>query len=243
MAEPPGSFAEKSPDEWSIEKERILRNKIAELGLRIEGTYLEAIVQRLYAELEAAGIQLKPKVYLSDEWSCPDGVPVIGIPFYLADKNLSRIEDEMMDGIEAETEEEILGYLRHEAGHAFNYAHKLYENQEWLGVFGDYSAPYRDDYVPQPFSRNYVRHIAGWYAQKHPDEDFAETFAVWLNPHSNWREAYRDWGCYAKLLYVDKIVRQYGPKPPLVTGEDYDFASEPVVHSSIEEHYKKTRPA
>ena len=241
MAETPGSFAEKSPDEWSLEKERILQNKIDELGLRIEGTYLEELVKRLYAELDAAGIALKPKVYLSDEWSCPDGVPVIGIPFYLADSKLSRLEEEMMDGIEAQTEEEILGYLRHEAGHTFNYAHKLYETDEFLRVFGDYSAPYRDDYVPQPFSRNYVRHIPGWYAQKHPDEDFSETFAVWLDPHSNWREAYRDWGCYDKLLYVDRIVREYGPRAPVVSGEDYDFASEALVYS-IEEHYKKTRP-
>jgi hypothetical protein len=241
MAEPSGSFAEKGHDDWSIEKERILQNKIAELGLRIEGTYLQTVVERLYAELDAAGIALKPKVYLSDEWSCPDGVPVIGIPFYLADRKLSRLEDEMMDGIEAETEEEILSYLRHEAGHAFNYAHKLYDTEEWLATFGTYSAPYRDDFVPQPFSRNYVRHIPGWYAQKHPDEDFAETFAVWLDPHSNWREAYRDWGCYQKLLYVDEIVRQYGPKAPVVTGEDYDFASEALVYS-IAEHYKKTRP-
>jgi hypothetical protein len=243
MAEPPFVFAEKSSDEWSLEKARILQRKIAELGLRIEGTYLQAIVERLYAELKAAGIELRPKVYLSDEWSCPDGVPVIGIPFYLADKKLSRLEDEMMDGIEAETEEEILRYLRHEAGHAFNYAHKLYQNEEWLRVFGDYGKPYRDDYVPQPFSRNYVRHIPGWYAQKHPDEDFSETFAVWLDPHSNWREVYRDWGCYAKLLFVDRIVAEYGRRPPVVTGEDYDFASEPIVHASIEEHYEKMRPA
>ena len=241
MAEAPGTFAEKPNDEWSIEKERILQRKIHELGLRIEGTYLEAIVKRLYAELDAAGILLKPKVYLSDEWACPDGVPVIGIPFYLADRKLVRLEDEMMDGIEAETEEEILSYLRHEAGHAFNYAYKLYETEEWLRTFGAYSMPYRDDFVPQPFSRNYVRHIPGWYAQKHPDEDFSETFAVWLDPHSNWREAYRDWGCYGKLLYVDKTVRHYGPKPPVITGEDYDLASQ-VLEYSIEEHYKRTRP-
>jgi hypothetical protein len=242
MPEPPGSFAEKSHDEWSLEKERILQRRIAELGLRIEGTYLEQIVERLYGELDAAGIAFKPKVYLSDEWACPDGVPVIGIPFYLADRKLARLEDEMMDGIETETEEEILSYLRHEAGHAFNYAHKLYETELWLRTFGDYSLPYRDEFVPQPFSRNYVRHIPGWYAQKHPDEDFSETFAVWLDPHSNWREAYKDWGCYGKLLYVDRVVREYGPRTPVVTGEDYDLASEALV-CSIEEHYQKMRPA
>jgi hypothetical protein len=235
-------FAEAAKDEWSNERERLLQRKIADMGLRIEGTYLEPIVGGLYDELERAGIRLKPKVYLSDEWACPDGVPVIGIPFYLADPKLSRIEDEMMDGVEAKTESEILSYLRHEAGHAFNYAYKLYETPGWRETFGDISLPYNDEYTPQPFSRNFVRHIPGWYAQKHPDEDFSETFAVWLTPDSNWRELYRGWGCYKKLQYVDAIVREYGQRAPLVSGEDYDFGSDALVYS-VADHYARTRPA
>lgn len=242
MAEHPGPFAEKAHADWSAERERLLQRKINDLGLKIEGTHLERIVGDLYAELERAGIALRPKVYLSDEWSCPDGVPVIGIPFYLADERLCRIEDEMMDGVEAQTDEEILGYLRHEAGHAFNYAHKLYATEEWERLFGSFALPYLEDFTPRPFSRNYVRHIAGWYAQKHPDEDFSETFAVWLTPDSDWQNAYRGWGCYPKLLYVDRIVKELGRKPPVVTGEDYDFASEELVHS-IAEHYRRTRPS
>lgn len=241
MAEHAG-FVEKSPDDWSVERERLMQNRIKDLNLKIEGTYLERIVERLYAELGAVGIELRPKVYLSDEWSCPDGVPVIGIPFYLADERLSRIEDEMMDGVEAQTEEEILSYLRHEAGHAFNYAHKLYETPEWERLFGSFHRPYLEDYTPRPFSRDFVRHIPGWYAQKHPDEDFSESFAVWLTPGSNWQQVYRDWGCYPKLLYVERIVRERGRSAPLVTGADYDFAAEELLHS-IDEHYRKTRPS
>lgn len=236
----PGFEATKDSD-WSLERERLLAHKITDLGLKIEGTYLEQIVRRLHDELDRAGIQFKPFVYLSDEWSCPDRVPVIGVPFYLADPKLSRIEDEMMDGIEASTEEEILGYLRHEAGHAINYAYKLYETEEWRQVFGSFDLPYLDEYTPQPFSRRYVRHIPGWYAQKHPDEDFSETFAVWLTPGSNWQEVYRDWGCYPKLQYVERIVREIGPRPPLVTGADYDFTAEALTHS-VAEHYQRTRP-
>jgi len=234
-------FSESTHEDWSRERERLLRQNIQELGLKIEGTYLEGLVKKLWDELEAAGIRMKFKVYLSNEWSCPDGVPVIGVPFYLADKRLSRIEAEIMEGVEAETEEQILGYLRHEAGHAFNYAYKLYETEEWHELFGPYSRPYREDYTPNPFSRNYVRHIPGWYAQKHPDEDFAESFAVWLDPHSNWREAYKDWGCFKKLLYVEKVVKQLGDKAPLVTGEDYDWSTEEMPYS-VEEHYKRTVP-
>jgi len=185
----PPDFEGNKDADWSLEREKLLANKITDLGLKIEGTYLEKLVQRLHAELDQAGIKFKPFVYLSDEWSCPDRVPVIGVPFYLVDPKLSRIEDEMMDGIEASTEEEILGYLRHEAGHAFNYAYKLYDTDRWREIFGSFDLPYLEEYTPQPFSRRFVRHIPGWYAQKHPDEDFAESFAVWLTPDSNWREA------------------------------------------------------
>jgi hypothetical protein len=229
-------------EEWLAERARILKASIDQLGLRIEGTYLEQLVTRLYGELEAAGIRFKPKVYLADEWACPDGVPVIGIPFYLADEKLSRIEDEIMDGIEASSEDTVLAYLRHEAGHAINYAYRLHELPEWNRVFGEYSAPYRDDFVPTPFSRNYVRHIPGFYAQKHPDEDFSETFAVWLTPGSRWQEVYRGRGAYEKLEYVDRLMREIGDKPPVVTGEDYDFAADALVHS-LDEHYRRTKPS
>jgi hypothetical protein len=241
ISKPQVPFVEAPPDTWSAQREHLMQRRITDLGLTIEGTYLETIVQGLYAELGAAGIKLRPKVYLSNEWSCPDGVPVIGIPFYLADPKLSRIEDEIMDGVEAQSELEISSYLRHEAGHAFNYAHKLFETPEWRALFGEMSLPYLEDYTPRPFSRDFVRHIPGWYAQKHPDEDFSETFAIWLTPDSNWREVYRGWGCYKKLEYVERIVRERGQADPLVTGEDYDFDAEAMVYS-VAEHYRQTRP-
>lgn len=240
MSTPQVPFVESVPDGWSQERDALLRGRIKDLGLKIEGTYLEKIIEQLYAELAASGISLRPKVYLSNEWSCPDGVPVIGIPFYLADPRLARIEDEMMDGVEAQSEQEILSYLRHEAGHAFNYAYKLYETSAWRELFGEFLLPYLEEYKPKPFSRDYVRHIPGWYAQKHPDEDFSESFAVWLTPDSHWREVYRGWGCYKKLSYVDDIVRELGRTVPPVSGDDYDFANDDLVYS-VAEHYEQTR--
>jgi hypothetical protein len=230
---------EDSAESWSAERENLLHKKLNELGLTLEGTRLEKLVERLYEDLERTGIKFKPKTYLSDEWGCPEAIPIIGIPFYLADERLSRIEDEIMEGIEAESDDEILSYLRHEAGHAFNYAYKLYETEEWHHIFGPYSRPYRDDYKPHPFSRNFVRHIPGWYAQKHPDEDFAETFAVWIMPDSNWQKTYEGWGCYKKLLYVDRVVSKFGATEPLVTAEDYDVTDD--LSDSIGEHYEKFR--
>jgi hypothetical protein len=218
-------FAETRARSDAEARERLLASKISELGLKIEGSRLEPLVAELYRELEAAGIELRPRVYLSDEWGCPDGVPLIGVPFYLADPGLSALQKEILDSIEAESDEEILAYLRHEAGHAFNYAYRLHESEEWHEIFGPYSRPYLEDYVPNPFSRSFVRHIPGWYAQKHPDEDFAETFAVWLTPGSDWRREYEGWECLRKLEYVERSVKRAGRTPPLVP-VDYDEAGD-----------------
>jgi len=173
---------------------------------------LEKYVQQLYAELSAKGLTgFRPAVYLSDEWSCPDKEPIIGVPFYLADPKIAELERAIND---LEDEREILMYLRHEAGHAFNYAYLLYETREWLDLFGPFDRPYVDDYKPVPFSRKYVRHIAGWYAQKHPDEDFAESFAVWLTPDSDWKRRYARWPALRKLQYVDRVARELADSPP-----------------------------
>ncbi len=202
-----------TPDE---ELSRLLSTKICELDLRIEGTSLETLIRQLYSELETAGIIFKPGTYLSDEWGCPQKVPVIGIPFYLVDPSLTLLE-EQMTGVEAETGKEIMMYLRHEAGHAFNYAYQLYTQISWQRLFGKFSEPYEEYYRTSPFSVAFVRHLPGWYAQKHPDDDFAETFAIWLNPGSAWREIYAGTPALSKLLYVEKVARRYGARTPSVT--------------------------
>lgn len=200
-------------DKASPEVQEILNKPIRELGLKLEGSPLERFVQQLYRELERKGLRkFRPVCYLSDEWGCPSGEPVIGIPFYLADPRLAKLEKDLND---LEDSRQIMMYLRHEAGHAINYAYGLYKTPEWKRLFGPYRRRYRDDYRPIAFSRSFVRHIEGWYAQKHPDEDFAETFAVWLTPRSGWREKYKDWPAIEKLQYVARIARQLGDTDPV----------------------------
>jgi hypothetical protein len=214
---------QESPEKNVIggEQRKLLSRNIADLALKIPGTRLEALIKKLYEELEITGISFRPKTYLSDEWGCPQGIPVIGIPFYLADPRLCELEGELT-GIEAETDEEIMMCLRHEAGHAFNYAYRLYLKAEWRRLFGPFSRSYKEEYKPIPFSARFVHHIPGWYAQKHPDEDFAETFAVWLTPGLEWKKQYTNTPALTKLLYVDRLVRRYGRKPPIVTDEKLD---------------------
>jgi putative zinc-binding metallo-peptidase len=221
------------------EARQLLTVPIRELGLRLEESPVAEHVRRLYEELEAAGLHhYRPRCYLSDEWGCPSGEPVIGIPFYLGDPRVQRIEDAVND---IEDEREIMMYLRHEAGHAFNYAYELYRTEEWHALFGSFRRPYRDDYAFVPFSRDYVRHIAGWYAQKHPDEDFAETFAVWLDPGSDWARRYANWGAMRKLLYVDRIAREVGDVPPPHAAGQTDVTVD-EMEQTIEQFYRGVQP-
>ena len=216
--------------------QEILSKPIQQLGLKLEGSPLERFVHQLYKELDAKRLsRFRPKCYLTDEWGCPSMEPVIGIPFYLADPKLQRLESEMND---IEDARQIMMYMRHEAGHAFNYAYELYKTEEWRHLFGPFRRPYRDNYKPVPFSRQYVRHMEGWYAQKHPDEDFAETFAVWLTPRSNWRKKYKGWGAMQKLLYMDRIGHKLAAVDPVVAFGDTDITVD-EMHLTVGEFYQR----
>jgi hypothetical protein len=200
--------AQEAPAPLSLQETRI-----CDLGLTLEGSDVEKFVQQLHRELEQKKImKFKPACYLTDEWGCPSGEPIIGVPFYLARKDLAQIEAEHND---LEDTREVMKYLRHEAGHAFNYAYRLHRTPEWKQLFGPYRRPYRENYRPVLFSKDYVRYLPGWYAQKHPDEDFAETFAVWMTPRSGWRRQYRGWGAMVKLQYMDRIARELGNADPV----------------------------
>jgi Putative zinc-binding metallo-peptidase len=218
----------------------LLETRICDLGLKIDGSAVEQSVEQLYRELEQKKInKFRPPCYLTDEWGCPSGEPTIGIPFYLARPDLAQIEREHND---LEDHREVMKYLRHEAGHAFNYAYKLHRTPEWKQVFGPYRRPYRENYRPVLFSKDYVRYLPGWYAQKHPDEDFAETFAVWLTPRSNWRRKYRGWGALTKLNYMDRIARELANADPLrkrgtpdITVEDMEMTVGEFYRHSTEQ--------
>jgi hypothetical protein len=222
---------------WEGERHALLSQRISDIGLEIRGTLLEKLVGQLYEELAARGLEFRPPVYLSDQWGCPDGTPLIGVPFYLADARLSKIEEDYSSGVE--NAEETMRYLRHEAGHAFNYAYRLYDRPDWRKMFGPYSRPYRERYRADPFSRDFVRHILGWYAQKHPDEDFAETFAVWLTPGLDWRSTYDGWGALAKLEYVDGMMKEVAHQIPVVPEPSDDDLPVAAMQYTVAEHYEE----
>ena len=200
----------------SLSDRELLELRLCDLELRVEGTKLGLRIQRLYEALNARGLRLRPPCWLSSEWFSPHDTPGIAIPFYLAHPRLKKLEERQMKEVEGGTRAWCMQLLRHEAGHAYEAAYRLGRRAEWRKIFGRASKPYPDYYSPRPFSRNFVLHLDWWYAQSHPVEDFAETFAVWLRPGAEWRKRYQDWPALRKLEYVDELMSEIAGKPPLV---------------------------
>lgn len=220
--------------------QEILGKRICDFDLKIEGRPLEKVIERFRAELRACGIQkLQPAFYLTDEWGVPEGTVAIGIPFYLADAMLLKVHKKKRAGlVEGESDEDVLRYLRHEMGHVVNYAYRLYATEEWTRLFGTMSRPYTEDYHVVPFSSDYVRHLPGGYAQKHPDEDWAETFAVWMTPSLDWRERYADSpGALAKLEYCARAMEMVRDTEPEVTSAEIDYDTR-EIKTTVQEFYE-----
>ncbi len=188
----------------------LLRARIKDFDLRIQGTWLEDCVEQLLGELEDRGLLMRPLIYLGDEWFSPSGENAIAIPFYLAHPRLIRLEERLMNNVEGRTRAHCMRLLRHEAGHCFDHAFGFSRRPQWKKLFGDPRRVYRPEkYTFDKDSRDFVLNIEGHYAQSHPEEDFAETFAIWLDPRSRWRTRYARWtGAKQKLLYVDALASE-----------------------------------
>jgi hypothetical protein len=212
---------------------------IRDLGLTIEGTRLEPIVLQFEEELRQVGLtRVSPRFYLSTEWGVPFETVAIAIPFYLARPDLTALHVERVGHVEGFDRADVLRYLRHEMGHVLNYAYRLYENEEWVKQFGSITQPYNEDYRPEPFSRRYVRHLPGWYAQKHPDEDWSETFAVWMTPGLDWRTEYSAWPvAAAKLAFCDRLMADLRDREPLVTSAELDEDVGSIEYS-LDQYYR-----
>jgi hypothetical protein len=210
---------------------------IRDLGLGIEGTRLEPILVEFQREVDALQLKVKPRFYLSTDWGVVTGTVAIAIPFYLAHPQLAELHAQKTGMIEGESRRALLRYLRHELGHVVNYAYELYDEGDWVRLFGPISQPYLEEYHPSPFSRRYVRHLPGWYAQKHPDEDWAETFAVWMTPGSDWKEDYADQPLpLGKLEYCERtMIALRDREPAVVTSDTEEEVGE--LPYSVEQYY------
>ncbi|MEM6688315.1 MAG: putative zinc-binding metallopeptidase [Planctomycetota bacterium] len=218
----------------------LLETRMSDLPLVIEGTPLEQRTVKLCEELGTRGLKFRPHFWLSEEWFSPDGVPGIAIPFYLAHPRLIRLERKMLLEVEGGSQESCMRILRHEAGHAIDTAFRLSRRSGYRRTFGSPSLPYPDNYLPAPQSRKYVLHLEMWYAQAHPVEDFAETFAVWLRPGSRWRSRYRDWPAIEKLHWMHDTMKSIEGKKPVQRSraKPYSLRS---IRTTLAEHYRRKR--
>jgi len=228
--------------DWtSLSDQELLELRISKLGLRLEGTALEPLIRQLYDELSAKGLLFHPKCHIGDEWFVPIGIPAIFIPFFLVHDRLRALERTMMLEVEGGTPEWFMKLMRHEAAHAYSYAYQLQGQKKWQQTFGktsDEGTP--DTYRPRPFSHNYVVNLDDWYAQAHPDEDFAETFAIWLTPNLDWQKRYAGWRALRKLEYVDDLMRSLAGKPPVHTPK-YHVAEYNCLNVKLKTYYARKR--
>jgi Putative zinc-binding metallo-peptidase len=224
---------------WArLDDEPLLDLRFSDLNLDLAKSPLKPALLRLDGELERRGFVFRPHYWLSEEWFSPDGVPGIAIPFYMAHPRLARLERRMMHEVEGGNARWLARILRHEAGHAIDNAYRLRRRKRWRVVFGPASRPYPTKYTPRVTSRNFVMHLGHWYAQSHPTEDFAETFAVWLAPNSTWRADYEGWHALRKLRYVDELMTEIRDEPPPVRSR---AVIEPLStnRTTLREHYRR----
>ncbi len=227
--------------EWVCSSdEELLNLRLCDLGVKLEGTMVEHRIDRIRVDLERKNLCFRPHFWISEEWFSPDGVPGVAIPFYLAHPRLIRLERAQMLDVEGGTKESCLRLLRHEVGHAFDNAYRFHRKKRYRELFGRASKRYPDYYLPRPYSKKYVLHLDMWYAQSHPSEDFAETFAVWLNPRSMWRRRYQGWPALKKLLYVDELMAEIqDQKPPVRNRQHVDTLR--TNKTRLRDHYKRKR--
>ena len=220
--------------------EQLLDMRICDLSLSIEGTRLARRAATLYDELESRGLNFKPHIWLGEEWFTPDDVPGFAIPFYLAHPRLSQLERRQMLEVEGGRKRECLRIMRHEAGHAIDNAFRLHRRRRYRELFGSFARPYPKWYKPEPNSRDFVLHLPAWYAQAHPAEDFAETFAVWLRPGWKWKRRYAGWPALRKLEYVDQLMQELAGQVPVIQSSNR-VEELPEIEMTLREHYHNKR--
>jgi hypothetical protein len=238
-AKPTARRPPRAASRWrALPRQELLDLRICNLGLRVEGSALEPRLAQLMRELGRAGLRFQPYVWLSTDWFTPHGITGFAIPFYLAHPRLARLERRHMLEVEGGSHDWCMKLLRHETAHALDHAYRLHRRKEWREIFGPVRTPYRATYIPRPNSRRYVVNLDNWYAQSHPVEDFAETFAVWLQPRSGWRSRYAGWPALRKLEYVDELMAELAGRAPLFRSrERVDSVSR--LRMTLREYYDR----
>lgn len=208
----------------------LLLTPLNRLDVSIEKSFFAEAIRIAKDDLKRLRITaLEPHFYLSTGYGTVAGTTSIALGFYDCNELLRRLNLQLR-GFQY-SHDDIVNLVRHELGHAFAYAYKLYTRKDFRNTFNVrghyfYTYPVTDRYVQRvnPWSRDYVNPSGDHYAQKHPDEDFAETFTVLMQPRYRWEREYRNYpGALKKLRFVADLIRELGRQPPLADQSPYLF--------------------
>jgi hypothetical protein len=221
------------------EKLELLLTPLSRLDLSVEDGATGEALAIVREDLHRMHLRkLNPFFYLSTGYGTVEGTTNIAVGFYDANPLIRELHKEYRKWLYSP--DEIVATLRHEIGHAFCYAYKLYRRKDFREIFNVHghffrTYPVTNRYVERanPWSRDFVNPMGDHYAQKHPDDDFAETFCVWLTPRANWRREYRLYpGALIKLAFVDRVIRELRRTEPEIQ-QDPSLLDEPLSESSM----------
>ncbi|HVJ64823.1 MAG TPA: putative zinc-binding metallopeptidase [Bdellovibrionota bacterium] len=218
----------------------ILALRFADLEWRVPLPELyENLIDQVVIECATRSVGLDLKFFIAKEWLSPEATTAVGLPFYLMHPKLTVIEHEFKSEAEGASPESFLRLLRHEIGHCLDHAYGISRRRDFRALFGSPLRHYDPDfYRPDYGSRDFVDHLPGHYAQAHPLEDFAETFAVWLDPKSQWRTRYRRRPTVLrKLNYMERVVHEHAGLTHAAGAALLGEAQR--SHTTLGEHYKR----
>lgn len=193
----------------------LLQVRLCDLELSLAGSWVERVFRQVQGELRRKGLAaLDPKIWISSNWFSPDGFRGFAIPFFLLHPRLALLQEQAVGEAEGANWEWCARLMRHELGHVLENAYpKIPASPLREGLFGSNKQLYPKSYVPRMHAGGFVTHLGAGYAQAHPAEDFAETFAVWLTPGSPWRSRYQGLA-REKLLALDVLIRDFVQRYP-----------------------------
>ncbi len=167
--------------------QEVFQTPICDLTLSFEGNGLATAMNALRDEVRAKGLQFWPNWYFGDDdfWTTDRAISV-NVPWFLGD-DIVRLA--VASRGTQYTDDDLLRILRHEYAHALLYAFEGWKHWHWVQAFGDFDKEYTEDWEPDASKdADFVAHLDRpgtggllHYAQKHPDEDWAETFATWIS--------------------------------------------------------------
>ena len=219
-----------------LSNDALLKVRMCDLGLDLKHSHIRDYIDQLYAELAQKKIRFRPHIWISTSWFSPYGVPGFALPFYLLHPRLSELERQFIGEVEGGDKDWCMKILRHETGHAIDNAFHLRKSKKRQALFGLSKTKYPTRYLPKHSDKDFVQHLENHYAQAHPDEDWAETFAVWLDPRSNWRLKYNNWGALKKLELAHRLSTKIIDMKQLVSSKErIDDISE--CKQTLEEYF------